>query len=208
MADYQIKLAEKESSLINPCSLIPITFCLHMLTNRLWEVMSQSFHRLRGAQSVKPRFYFLILKAHTGLAFFLSQLPIVVHHRWWILASLSQPFLYNLTQWNGKLSALSVLEPIAPPAVCWPSASSAVQTGRVLESSFVSQDWVISITNGMPIPFIRCFHWISSSWQNSYLCSLLALTSTELWHSWHQLWQQCLYSSDACPCFHSKEGLF
>lgn len=26
MADYEIKLAEKELSLINPCSLMPITF--------------------------------------------------------------------------------------------------------------------------------------------------------------------------------------
>lgn len=124
---------------------------------------------------------------------------------------------WNLTPRNGKLSALSVLEPIAPPTVCWPSASTAVLTGRVLESNFVSQDWSISAysmspTNGMPTPFInRHLHWISFSWQNPYLCSLLVLASTELWHSWHHLWQpkQCLYSSsDACPCFHIKESLF
>lgn len=110
--------------------------CLHMLINRLWEVVSQCSHRLsQSAQPVIPGFHFLISRTHTGLAFSShtyqwSFTTVVVCHRWWTLASLSQPFLQNLTPWNGKLSAVSVLEPIAPPTVCWTSASSVVLTGK------------------------------------------------------------------------------
>lgn len=196
-----------------------------MLINRLGEVMlclSPPTDWVRGAQPVIHRFHFLIFKTPTGLAFFLPQLAVILHYNsglsqmmntcFTIAAFLMESYPMEWKAFSCKCS-WTYCSSYCLLAFCFLSCAARQSTGVKLCLS--DKDWSISAcsispTSWMPIPFInRHFHWISFSWQNPYLCSLLVLASTELWHSWHHLWQPSnVYTPYACPCFHNKEGLF